>query len=155
MTAGPALVASPRRFPTELVRFAAVRLVAYAVDVALFNVLLVGAGAGAVLAKSVSGLAAISVAFVGNARWVFPGRGSGTLARQYAMFALLSVVAVLLQVGCVWAAHLLGHRGTLADNLAGNVLGMALATAFRFWAFRTWVFAPTPARPDQRQEELP
>ncbi len=31
-------------------------------------------------------------------------------------------------------------KGTLAQNVAKNVVGMALGTTFRFWAYRQIVF---------------
>ena len=34
----------------------------------------------------------------------------------------------------------LGLAGPVADNISGNVIGMGLATAFRFWTFRRYVF---------------
>jgi len=55
--------------------------------------------------------------------------------------ALFSVLAAGLQVGClVVSRELLGLRSAWADNVSANVVGMALATAFRFWTFRTFVF---------------
>jgi hypothetical protein len=38
----------------------------------------------------------------------------------------------------------LGWTSPLADNLSANVVGMGLATAFRFWTFRSFVFPPAP-----------
>ena len=40
---------------------------------------------------------------------------------------------------------LLGLTSPLADNVSANVVGMAIATAFRFWTFRTYVFPVRPA----------
>ena len=32
-----------------------------------------------------------------------------------------------------------------ADNISANVIGLVLATAFRFLMYRFWVYAPTRA----------
>ena len=42
---------------------------------------------------------------------------------------------------CLGVSHyVLGFTSPLADNIAANVVGLVLGTAFRFYAYRTWVF---------------
>ena len=44
---------------------------------------------------------------------------------------------------CLWVSHyVLGFTSILADNISGNVIGLALGTAFRFTLYKLWVFAP-------------
>jgi putative flippase GtrA len=44
---------------------------------------------------------------------------------------------------CLWTSHyLLGFTSLLADNIATNVIGLGLGTAFRFTFYRIWVFKP-------------
>jgi putative flippase GtrA len=46
-----------------------------------------------------------------------------------------------IAVGCLAISHyLLGLTSPLADNISANVVGLILGTAFRFWAYRTFVF---------------
>jgi putative flippase GtrA len=132
----------PRR--GEAVRFVVVGLAAYATDLVVFNALLLGAGTASVPAKVVAGLAAVAVAFAGSRWWTWRGRRSPHVVREYALFLLVSVLAAGIQVGClVGSREVLGLRSAWADNVSANVVGMALATVFRFWAFRTVVF-PEP-----------
>jgi hypothetical protein len=42
---------------------------------------------------------------------------------------------------------LLGLTSRWADNLSANVVGTALGTAFRFFAYRNVVFAAPPTEP--------
>jgi putative flippase GtrA len=133
----------------EAARFGVVGLVAYGVDVLLFNVLLLGAGAPSVLAKVVSSAVAIAVAFVGSRWWTWRRRRGPEIGREYALFVLFSVLAAGIQLGCLLLSReVLGLRSALADNVAANVVGMALATLFRFWTFRTYVFPPRAANDD-------
>ena len=129
----------------ELGRFAVTGLAAYLVDVAVFNLLLLGADLPSVWAKVVSSAAAIAVAFAGS-RWLtWPHRRTDSVVREYALFVLFSVLAAGLQLLClVVSRELLGLRSPLADNVSANVVGMAIATVFRFWTFRTFVFRGTP-----------
>ena len=116
-------------------------LVAYAVDVAVFNLFLLGVGTGPVAAKVISSVFAITVAFLGSRFYTWRHRPRGHAGREYALFFAFSVLAALIQVGClVVSGDLLGLDGPVADNISGNVIGMGLATAFRFWTFRRYVF---------------
>jgi putative flippase GtrA len=125
----------------EVSRFAVVGLTAYAVDVAVFNVVLLGLDAGPLVAKVVSSVFAITVAFIGSRWFTWRHRPRGRTGRQYALFFLLSVLAVFIQLGCLVVSNdVLGLTGPVADNISGNIVGMALATVFRFSTFRRYVF---------------
>ena len=129
---------------SELGRFAVVGAAAYGTDVAVFNVLRL-AGTAPVGAKIVSSVLAVAVAFTGSRWWTWPDRSGPGLARQSVLFVLFSVLGAGLQLLClVVSRDLLGLRSALSDNVSANVVGMALATAFRFWTFRTFVFTPDP-----------
>ena len=126
----------------ELGRFAVVGLAAYGTDVAVFNALRL-AEMAPVGAKAVSSVLAVAVAFTGSRRWTWPDRSGPGLVRQSALFVLLSALAAGLQLLClVVSREVLGLRDAVSDNVSANVVGMALATVFRFWTFRTFVFAP-------------
>lgn len=128
---------------SEVVRFAVTGVAAYATDVLVFNLLLLGAELSAPWSKVLSSAAAIAVAFVGSRYFTWRERRTDSPGREYALFLLFSVMAAGLQLGCLLVSReLLGLRGPLADNVSANLVGMALATLFRFWAFRTYVFPP-------------
>lgn len=128
----------------ELARFGATGLTAYLADVLVFNALLVGAGMPATWSKVVSSAVAIVVAFVGSRWFTWRERRSDHLAREYLLFVAFSVLAAGIQYLCLVLSHsVAGWTSPLADNLSANVVGMALATAFRFWTFRTYVFPPS------------
>ena len=40
--------------------------------------------------------------------------------------------------------YVLGLRSAVADNVSANVVGVGLGTAFRFVAYRFWVFRSPP-----------
>jgi putative flippase GtrA len=126
----------------ELGRFAVVGAAAYGTDVAVFNVLRL-AGTAPIGAKVVSSVLAVAVAFAGSRWWTWPDRSGPGLARQSALFVLFSALAAGVQLLClVFSREVLGLRDAVSDNVSANVVGMALATAFRFWTFRTFVFTP-------------
>jgi putative flippase GtrA len=127
----------------EVVRFGLTGGVAYLADVLVFNALLLGADMAATWAKVVSSIVAIAVAFAGSRWFTWRDRRSDRIGREYALFVLFSVLAAGIQYLCLVLTHdAFGWTSPLADNLSANVLGMALATAFRFWTFRSYVFPP-------------
>lgn len=141
----PSPAASPAAGAGELLRFAITGLAAYLTDVALFNLLLLGAETPSGWAKTISSAAAIGVAFLGSRHYTWRDRRTDSPGREYALFVLFSVLAAGIQLGCLLISrNLLGLTSALADNVSANVIGMGLATAFRFLTFRTYVF-PRPA----------
>jgi putative flippase GtrA len=129
----------------ELARFAGTGAAAYVADVAVFNLLLLGADMAPTWSKVLSSIVAIAVAFAGSRWFTWRDRRSDRIGREYALFVLFSVLAAGVQYLClVITHHGLGWTSALADNVSANVVGMGLATVFRFWTFRTYVF---PARP--------
>ena len=129
-----------------LVRFGATGAVAYLADVAVFNLLLLGADMAPTWSKVLSSMVAIAVAFAGSRWFTWRDRRSNRIGREYVLILLFSVLAAGIQYLCLVVTHHgLGWTSPLADNLSANVVGMALATAFRFWAFRSYVFPPVVA----------
>jgi putative flippase GtrA len=125
----------------QAVRFLTVGGLATVVDVGLFNLLHVLAGADPLLAKTVSTVAGAMVAFVGNRQWSFAARGDLGLRAQVARYIAITVAALGLAVLPIAVArHLLGLEGIVAMNVAANVVGLGMATAFRFYGYRHWVF---------------
>ncbi|MEU0191451.1 GtrA family protein [Streptomyces afghaniensis] len=125
----------------ELLGFAAVGLLAYAVDLALFTCLRGPAGLGPLTAKALSFVAACSVAYAGNALGTYRERRVSGGLRPYAAFFLVNLAGAAVQLLCLAVSHYgLGLTSQRADTVSGAVVGMALATVLRFWGTRTWVF---------------
>ena len=58
---------------------------------------------------------------------------------------------MLIALACLWISHhWLGYTSILADNVATNVVGLALAMGWRFWSYNRWVFVDrtAPASPE-------
>lgn len=134
------------RLVAEISRFGVVGIIAYVVDVGLFN-LLMFAGSGVLdgkplTAKAISVVVATSVSYALNRNWTFSHRGrKWTRPREYALFFALNGVGMLISLAVLGFSHyVLGLTSPLADNLSANVVGVGLGTLFRFWSYRRWVF---------------
>lgn len=135
-----------RRLARQAWRFLVVGALATGVDVGLFNLLHYGLHTGPLTAKVASTIAGGVVAFVGNRQWSFDD-ADGDVHAQVLAFVVVSVVGLVLAlVPLAFARYVLGMTGVVELNVAANVLGLALATAFRFWGYRRYVFPPAPAQ---------
>ncbi|MFJ3233411.1 GtrA family protein [Streptomyces sp. NPDC086787] len=124
----------------ELLGFAAVGLLAYAVDLTLFTWLRGTAGTGPLTAKTLSFVAGCTVAYTGNALGTYRHTQPKGL-RPYAVFVAVNLAGALVQLLCLAVSHYgLGLTSQRADTVSGAGIGMALATVLRFWGTRTWVF---------------
>jgi len=143
-----------RPLATELFKFAAVGGVNTIIDYAVLNLLL---SIGPIKAKIVAAVIATTASYVLNRQWTFQARDRSSIRREYTMFFALNGVGLLIQ-GAVLAVakyglHFSEHNADdrLAFNIA-NAVGIAVAMVFRFWAYRTFVFKPTPATPEEELE---
>jgi putative flippase GtrA len=130
----------------EGAKFLTVGGAGYVVDISVFNILLYAGGQGPLYdrpltAKTMSVVVATLVTYAGNRFWTFRHRGRTGYAREYALFFLLNAVGLAIALACLaFSRYVLDLSGPIADNVAANVVGMALATSFRFWSYRRWVF---------------
>ena len=136
-------------------RFGTVGLLAFVVDVGVFNLLRQVAELGPLTSKTISVVLATTVAFGGNRSWTFQHRGARHGAwSAYVLFFAVNGLALLISLACLGISYyLLGLTSPLAENVASNVIGLGLGTLFRFWAYARWVFpqaappTPVPVRP--------
>ncbi|MGV8851195.1 MAG: GtrA family protein [Rhodoglobus sp.] len=138
-----------RKLLGQFLRFGVVGLGGLVIDVAVFNLLRLtilspdALHEGPVLAKIISTTLAIGANWVGNRRWTFATAGRRGATREGLEFALVSVAGMGIGVLCLWVSHyVLGYTSLLADNIATNVVGLALGAFFRFALYRWWVFNP-------------
>jgi putative flippase GtrA len=138
----------------EMIKFGIVGAAAFVVDLGLFNILrrtaLSGYGNGplsrAVIATIISAAVATCVAWIGNRMWTFRHRRNRPVHHEALLFAGTNGVALLIQAACVGVSHhFLGQESLAAENVA-KLVGIALGTLFRFWAYRRFVFSEEPLR---------
>lgn len=129
----------------EAIKFGVVGIVAFIVDMGSFNVLRHTLLEGKPTAATVvSALIATVVAWIGNRSWTFRHRRNRPAHHEAALFATTNGVALVLQAGVVaFSNYVLDLQSLTADNIA-KMIGIGLGTLFRFWAYRTFVFAGEP-----------
>ena len=124
----------------EVAKFGVVGLAGFVVQLGVQNALRYGAGVGPTISLTIAYAAATVVTFLGNRHWAFKHRKGAGLKRETIVFVLLNLVGYGIQVGVVDIAYYgLGYKDGLSYNVA-TVIGIGLATMFRLFAYRTFVF---------------
>lgn len=147
----------------ELIKFAIVGGTTFIIDSAIFYTLkLTILEPKPVTAKVIAGIVAVIASYVLNREWSFRDRGGRERHHEALLFFAFSGVGVLLSMAPLWfSSYVLQLRvpnvtltvENLADFLSAYIVGNLLQMAFRFWAFRRWVFPDQFARnPDKALE---
>lgn len=136
---------SRRGLLQQILQFGAVGGLGFLIDVGVFNLLSLTVFAhvsgGPLYAKAISTFVAIVANWVGN-RWItFRQHRRADVLREAIEFGVVSVVGSLISLLCLAVSHYVLHLTSgLADNVSANIIGLALGSAFRFVAYRYWVY---------------
>jgi putative flippase GtrA len=147
----------------ELIKFAIVGGTTFIIDSAIFFTLkLTILEPKPVTAKIISGVVAVIASYILNREWSFRDRGGRERHHEALLFFGVSAVGVLLSMAPLWvSSYVLDLRvpmvsltmENVADFVSAYVIGNLLQMAFRFWAFRRWVFPDEFGRnPDKAVE---
>ena len=147
----------------ELIKFAIVGGTTFIIDSAIFYTLkLTVLESKPVTAKVIAGIVAVIASYIFNREWSFRDRGGRERHHEALLFFAFSGVGVLLSMAPLWvSSYVFGLRvptvsltvENIADFISAYIIGNLLQMAFRFWAFRRWVFPDQFARnPDKALE---
>lgn len=143
-----------RRLITELATFGGIGAVAFVVDAGGFNLLRATVLADHVItAKIIAVVAATTVAWIGNRYITYRSRAKDRVGREVLLFLAVNALGMGIATGCLAVSHyVLGFQSVVADNIAGNLVGVALGTIarllfYRFLVFRTPAGDPLDAAP--------
>jgi putative flippase GtrA len=135
-----------RRHRSRLIKFGVIGILGLIADVGVFNLLRYAGGHGPLYdlplsAKVVSTSLSIMVAWLGHRYWTFTENRRARIRREFVLFVGVCLIGLVISLGCLALSHyVLGLHSALADNLSANVIGLGLATAFRYWAMHKHVF---------------
>jgi len=147
--ADPAWYERFRRLGYEFVKFAVIGITGVFITNAIYDLLFFHLGVGPVTSTTIATIVAAIFTYLGNRYWSFRTRQRTGVVREVIVFAVLNGIGLLIQDGTVGFNYYLLHLGH--DKLAGLVAlnaGIALATLFRFWSYRRFVWVTSPRTPD-------
>jgi putative flippase GtrA len=134
----------------ELIKFAIVGATTFVIDSAIFYTLkLTILEPKPVTAKVIAGIVAVIASYILNREWSFRDRGGRERHHEALLFFAVSGVGVLLSMAPLWVSSYIFQLRVptvsltvenIADFFSAYIVGNLLQMAFRFWAFRRWVF---------------
>ncbi|BCJ58582.1 GtrA family protein [Micromonospora endophytica] len=146
-----------QKFLHEALKFGLVGGINTVINYAVFNALALTVFVnGQLKATVVATIVATITSYLMNRHWTYRDRPKSALRREYVLFFFFNGVGLLIELGVLAAAKYgLDINSLLALNIA-KTGGVVLATLFRFWAYRTFVFQPAaPPEAEQTWQGLP
>jgi putative flippase GtrA len=139
----------------EVAKFGLVGIIAFFITLGGANALHYGAGLGPLTSVTIATVVATVFAFMGNKLWAFRHRNGSHWGRESVLFFVFNGIGLLIQLGVVAAVRYgLGLDDRLSYNVA-NIIGIGVATIFRLYCYRRWVFlvADDALLPEQLEPE--
>ncbi|MFD8425062.1 GtrA family protein [Streptomyces sp. NPDC059466] len=129
----------------EVAKFGAVGGAGLLVNLVTFNLVRHATGLQVVRASVIATIVAIVFNYVGFRYFTYRDRDRGGRTREMTLFVLFSAVGLVIENGVLYVAtYGFGWDSQLQSNVF-KFVGIGVATLFRFWSYRTWVFRTQPA----------
>ena len=132
----------------EFAKFAVIGITGVFITNAVYDLLFIHLGVGPVTSTTIATVVAAIATYLGNRYWSFRARQRTGVVRELIVFAVLNGIGLLIQDAAVGFNYYLLHLGH--DKLAGLAAlnaGIALATLFRFWSYRRFVWVTSREDP--------
>lgn len=125
----------------EIAKFGIVGVLAFFITVGGADLLHFRMGLGPLISVTIATIVATIFSFLGNKYWTFRHRKGGHgLGRASVLFFFFNGIGLLIQLAFVATAHYgLGLTSTFWYNVS-NITGIIVATIFRLYTYRRWVF---------------
>jgi putative flippase GtrA len=134
------------RLVREAVKFGAVGGAGLLVNLLVFNLVRQVTDLQVVRASVIATVVAIIFNYVGFRYFTYRDRDKSRRTREMTLFLLFSAVGLVIENGVLYTAtYGFGWDSPLQSNIF-KFFGIAVATLFRFWSYRTWVFRALPVR---------
>ncbi|MDT3395855.1 GtrA family protein [Streptomyces sp. B1866] len=140
------LRARTQQLTREIAKFGAVGGAGLLVNLVTFNLVRHTTDLPVVRASVVATVVAIAFNYVGFRYFTYRDRDKSGRTKEMGLFLLFSAIGLVIENGVLFTAtYGFGWDGSLQSNIF-KFLGIGVATLFRFWSYRTWVFRAIPAR---------
>lgn len=135
-----------RRLVRELAKFGAVGGAGLLVNLGVFNLVRHLTDLQVVRASVIATAVSIAFNYVGFRYFAYRDSDKSGRTREMTLFLLFSSVGLIIENGLLYlATYGFGWDSPLQNNVF-KFVGIGIATLFRFWSYRTWVFRALPAR---------
>lgn len=135
-----------RRLVHEVAKFGAVGGAGVLVNLLVFNLVRHQTDLQVVRASVIATVVAIVFNYVGFRYFTYRDRDKSGRTKELTLFLLFSVVGLVIENGVLYAATYGFHWDSSLQSNIFKFVGIGIATLFRFWSYRTWVFRALPVR---------
>ncbi|MDF3293740.1 MULTISPECIES: GtrA family protein [Streptomyces] len=138
----------------EIAKFGVVGIAGIAVNLVVFNLLRSATHLQTVRASVVATIVAIAFNYVGFRYFTYRDADKSGRGKELGLFVFFSAIGLVIENGVLFGAtYGMGWDGPLANNF-WKFTGIGVATLFRFWSYRTWVFRSLPAQAVEQAEAI-
>ncbi|MEU6175754.1 GtrA family protein [Streptantibioticus parmotrematis] len=138
----------------EIAKFGVVGIAGIGVNLVVFNLLRETTHLQTVRASIIATTVSIAFNYVGFRYFTYRDADRSGRGREIGLFVFFSAIGALIENGVLFlATYGMGWDGPLANNFF-KFLGIGVATLFRFWSYRTWVFRSLPAKAVEQAEAI-
>lgn len=137
----------------EIAKFGVVGAAGVLVNIGVFNLVRHNTGLQTVRASIVATMVSIVFNYVGFRYFTYRDRDSAGRTKELSLFLFFSAIGLVIENGVLYlATYGFGWDSQLQSNVF-KFAGIGVATLFRFWSYRTWVFRRLPAHDAVAQAE--
>ncbi|MCX4700247.1 GtrA family protein [Streptomyces sp. NBC_01373] len=134
------------RLLREAAKFGAVGGAGVLVNLLVFNLVRHTTDLQVVRASVIATVVAIVFNYIGFRYFTYRDRDKSGRTKELTLFLLFSLVGLVIENGLLYVAtYGFGWDSSLQSNIF-KFVGIGIATLFRFWSYRTWVFRTLPAK---------
>lgn len=143
-----------RRIVAELAKFGAVGGAGVLVNMAAYNLVRHFTSLAYVRASVIATVISIVFNYIGFRYFTYRDRDKSGRKRELGLFAFFSAIGLVIENGVLYTAtYGLGFDTPLQTNIV-KFCGIGVATLFRFWSYRSWVFRALPPRDQEAVREV-
>jgi putative flippase GtrA len=137
----------------EIAKFGVVGAVGVLVNIGVFNLVRHNTELQTVRASVLATVVSIAFNYVGFRYFTYRDRDKAGRTKELSLFLFFSAIGLVIENGVLYTAvYGFGWDSQLQANIF-KFVGIGVATLFRFWSYRTWVFRALPAREAVEQAE--
>ena len=135
-----------RRLVHEVAKFGAVGGAGVLVNLVVFNLVRHMTDLQVVRASVIATVVAIAFNYVGFRYFAYRDRDKSGRTKELTLFLLFSAAGLVIENGVLYVATYGFHWDSPLQSNIFTFVGIGIATLFRFWSYRTWVFRTLPVR---------
>ncbi|AZM46380.1 hypothetical protein DMB38_11625 [Streptomyces sp. WAC 06738] len=128
-----------------MAEFAAVGGIGVLVNLAVFNLVRNSTELPVVRCSMIATAVAIIFNYIGFRYFTYRDRDKTRPPREFTLFLVFSAAGLVIENGLLYVATYGFDWDTPLQNNIFKFLGIGVASLFRFWSYRSWVFRAVPA----------